>query len=65
MHDNDLYHARCTNGSCLSCYIPYARVLLLITRTVSEPTHTKSKGFLIDVPFYSYTFYMHIVTYKK
>jgi hypothetical protein len=27
--------------------------------------HTKSMGLLIDVPFYSYTFYTHNATYKK
>jgi hypothetical protein len=26
MHDNDLCHARCPNGSRLSSYIPYAQV---------------------------------------
>jgi hypothetical protein len=36
--------------------------LILFTRTTPS---TKSKGLSIDVPFYSYTFYMHNATYKK
>jgi hypothetical protein len=45
-----------------------ARNLLPIARTTNEPMHicsVKSKGLPIDVPFYSYIFYMCSATYRK